>query len=77
MQSALNETLIKAGVELTDTKIGFHYPPFCSINHLHMHGIGPASKMGFLSRWIFKPINMWFCTVSFFVFIQIIGLTNL
>lgn len=71
MQSALNETLIKEGVELTDTKIGFHYPPFCSINHLHMHGIGPASKMGFLSRWIFKPLNIWFCTVRCFSIIII------
>ncbi|CAD6193243.1 unnamed protein product [Caenorhabditis auriculariae] len=37
-------------------RIGFHYPPMISINHLHMHLIYPLSTMGLISRTLtFRP----------------------
>lgn len=45
-------------------RFGFHYPPFNSIQHLHLHAISPASSMSFVSRIIFRPDSLWFVTVS-------------
>lgn len=64
MEEKLKETIRSKGGDSGDATFGFHWPPFTSVNHLHMHGIAPASKMGFLHRWMFKPINIWYCTVS-------------
>lgn len=64
MQNELRNLFSTKNVNLDDISYGFHWPPFTSITHLHMHGIAPASKMGFIARQIFKPINMWYCTVS-------------
>lgn len=63
MEAELRNVLAKENVNLTDSSFGFHWPPFATIAHLHMHGIAPSSKMGFLQRWIFKPYNIWYCTV--------------
>lgn len=64
MQNELRNLFSTKNVNLDDVSYGFHWPPFTSISHLHMHGIAPASKMGFIARQVFKPINMWYCTVS-------------
>lgn len=64
MQEQLRILLTEKNVNLDDVSYGFHWPPFTSIDHLHMHAIAPASKMGFIGRLIFKPINIWYCTVS-------------
>lgn len=64
MQNELRNLLNTKDVNLDDVSYGFHWPPFTSIDHLHMHAIAPASKMGFIARQVFKPINMWYCTVS-------------
>jgi hypothetical protein len=45
-------------------RFGFHYPPFNSIHHLHLHAISPASSMSFVSRLIFRPDSWWFVSVS-------------
>lgn len=63
MQNELRNLLNTKNVNLDDVSYGFHWPPFTSIDHLHMHAIAPASKMGFVQRLVFKPINMWYCTV--------------
>lgn len=64
MQERLKELLHSKGVNLDDVSYGFHWPPFVSVSHLHMHAIAPMSKMGFIARQVFKPINMWYCSVS-------------
>ncbi|XP_039271203.2 adenosine 5'-monophosphoramidase HINT3-like [Styela clava] len=45
-------------VEEKDTKIGFHWPPFISIEHLHLHIICPASSMSLLHRAMFNNSYM-------------------
>ncbi|XP_028134848.2 adenosine 5'-monophosphoramidase HINT3 [Diabrotica virgifera virgifera] len=50
--------------DLDDVRIGFHCPPFNSINHLHLHVISPASEMGFIKRQVFRPNTWWFQSVD-------------
>ncbi|KAA0186742.1 hypothetical protein HAZT_HAZT009758, partial [Hyalella azteca] len=41
--------------EEEELRLGFHWPPFTSIQHLHLHAIAPVSQLGFISRIIFRP----------------------
>lgn len=43
-----------------DVLYGYHWPPFNSIQHLHLHVISPRTQMGFFARQIFKPNSFWF-----------------
>lgn len=45
-----------------DVRMGFHWPPFHSVSHLHLHVISPHQEMGWLSKSIFKPGSLWFKT---------------
>lgn len=46
-----------------DILMGFHWPPFNSVKHLHLHGLAPASTVGVFKGMMFKPNTMWFKTV--------------
>nr|CDJ94407.1 Histidine triad (HIT) protein domain containing protein [Haemonchus contortus] len=37
-------------------RVGFHWPPLITVNHLHMHILYPISELGFFSRHLtFRP----------------------
>ncbi|XP_054721194.1 adenosine 5'-monophosphoramidase HINT3-like [Uloborus diversus] len=58
------EVLQRQNASTDDARFGFHWPPFNSIQHLHMHAISPASSMGFVSKLIFKPDTYWFVSAA-------------
>uniref|UniRef100_A0A671QCG4 HIT domain-containing protein n=1 Tax=Sinocyclocheilus anshuiensis TaxID=1608454 RepID=A0A671QCG4_9TELE len=50
----LVEKLVETGKEilqknnvtdLNDVRFGFHWPPFCSVTHPHLHVLAPVSQM--------------------------------
>uniref|UniRef100_T1GFH8 HIT domain-containing protein n=1 Tax=Megaselia scalaris TaxID=36166 RepID=T1GFH8_MEGSC len=62
LEASLKTLLENRGVDVNDALYGFHWPPFISVKHLHMHAMAPASGMAFKSRMIFRPNSLWFAT---------------
>ncbi|XP_034237877.1 histidine triad nucleotide-binding protein 3-like [Thrips palmi] len=60
MVSVAEQVLRDHDADMTDYRLGFHWPPFHSISHLHLHAISPTADMGFMARLIFKPNTWWF-----------------
>ena len=50
--------------EIGNTRMGFHWPPFTSISHIHMHILNPTTDLGFFGSLIFKPGSLWFVTAD-------------
>ncbi|XP_022909919.1 adenosine 5'-monophosphoramidase HINT3-like [Onthophagus taurus] len=65
MEHLAKQILQEQGASLDDIRLGFHWPPFNSINHLHLHAMGPAKNMGIISKSIFKPDSFWFVTLDY------------
>ena len=49
-------------VDLNDVIMGFHWPPFCTQRHLHLHVISPKGQMGWFGKFAFWPGSYWFVT---------------
>ncbi|KAK3926250.1 Histidine triad nucleotide-binding protein 3 [Frankliniella fusca] len=49
----------------SDVRLGFHWPPFHSVSHLHLHVIAPTADMGLIARVIFKPNSWWFVSPEY------------
>jgi len=59
--------LSSQGGDVSDVRFGFHWPPFHSIAHLHLHVISPVKDMGFVSRLIFRPDCYWFVSSDYVI----------
>lgn len=44
------QVLTERGGRVEEARMGFHWPPFILVRHLHLHVIGPESSMGWLGR---------------------------
>ncbi|XP_051163712.1 adenosine 5'-monophosphoramidase HINT3-like [Leptopilina boulardi] len=51
--------------ENSSIRTGFHWPPFNTVNHLHLHVISPVESMSFLHRSMFKPDSFWFVSTDY------------
>jgi len=63
----LEEQMQKGGggsSEQVEKLMGFHWPPFHTVSHLHLHVIAPSNQMGFISRTVFRP-GIWFVTADY------------
>lgn len=55
--------LKQQGGDEEDCRMGFHWPPFTSVKHLHLHVISPVSEMSFFNRHIvYRPNSFVFVT---------------
>lgn len=49
----------------SDSRTGFHWPPFSSVLHLHLHVLAPISEMSFIKRnMVFRKDSIAFVTVE-------------
>lgn len=53
-----------AGFDTQKLRLGFHWPPFNSIGHLHLHLLYPVEQMSLISRLVFQPNWFWFSEVE-------------
>ena len=49
-------------VDRNDVIMGFHWPPFWTQPHLHLHVISPKAQMGWFGKFAFWPGTYWFVT---------------
>lgn len=52
MTSIGKRVLQDSGGNLNDVRIGFHWPPFLFVKHLHLHVIAPVANMSWFQRFI-------------------------
>uniref|UniRef100_A0A6M2CSI1 Adenosine 5'-monophosphoramidase HINT3 n=1 Tax=Rhipicephalus microplus TaxID=6941 RepID=A0A6M2CSI1_RHIMP len=58
------QVLEQCGGSMDSCRMGFHWPPFTSISHLHLHVIAPVADMSMLARLVFWPRTPWFSLVE-------------
>ncbi|XP_078042783.1 adenosine 5'-monophosphoramidase HINT3 [Augochlora pura] len=63
--STVDTILEKQGMDPANTRTGFHWPPFNTVNHLHLHVISPVENMSLLRKFMFKPNSYWFVSTDY------------
>eukprot|EP00057_Strongylocentrotus_purpuratus_P014736 XP_011669210.1 PREDICTED: uncharacterized protein LOC105440584 [Strongylocentrotus purpuratus] len=59
----VGEAVLEArGGNIADARVGFHWPPFNTIDHLHLHVVYPTSEMNLLGKIMNRPNSFWFVT---------------
>ncbi|XP_026197945.1 histidine triad nucleotide-binding protein 3-like isoform X2 [Anabas testudineus] len=48
--------------DMKDTRLGFHQPPYISVNHLHLHVLAPISQISKYMAYKFIPETVSFVT---------------
>lgn len=64
MHTVAREMLCKNNLPLDNARFGYHWPPFRSVHHLHLHTIAPETEMGYIGRMVFMKNSYWFVSVS-------------
>ncbi|RDD47862.1 Histidine triad nucleotide-binding protein 3 [Trichoplax sp. H2] len=65
MEKIGKETIAKHEGKVSDCRIGFHWPPFNSVNHLHLHVIFPFNQINFFHKMIFPATRTpWFAPID-------------
>jgi len=57
----------KLGLNPASIRTGFHWPPFNTVDHLHLHVISPIENMNIMKKIMFNPNSYWFVSVSKFM----------
>ena len=52
MGEIARDVLTAQGACADDASLGFHWPPFIMVQHLHLHLLSPPSSLGWFSRLI-------------------------
>lgn len=65
MVSVAEQVLRDHGADMTDYRLGFHWPPFCFYKHLHLHVFSPTTNMALINRIFFKENTCWFVPPEF------------
>ncbi|XP_076238302.1 adenosine 5'-monophosphoramidase HINT3 [Calliopsis andreniformis] len=63
--STVNVVMQKQGLDPEATLTGFHWPPFNTVHHLHLHVISPICNMTFMNSLMFKPDSYWFVSINY------------
>ncbi|XP_054152619.1 adenosine 5'-monophosphoramidase HINT3-like [Oppia nitens] len=54
----------KGFTDESQLRMGYHWPPFNSISHIHLHLLYPIRQMSWISRVIFKTGSFWFVEIN-------------
>ncbi|XP_076635202.1 adenosine 5'-monophosphoramidase HINT3 [Colletes latitarsis] len=65
MISALDIVIQQQGLDRAATRTGFHWPPFNTVNHLHLHVISPVENINFLNKIIYLPGSFQFVSIEY------------
>ncbi|XP_076222228.1 adenosine 5'-monophosphoramidase HINT3 [Nomia melanderi] len=65
MVSTVDKILEKQGLDSASTRTGFHWPPFNTVDHLHLHVISPIEDMSLLRKFMFKADSYWFVSTDY------------
>lgn len=55
----------KLGLDPASTRTGFHWPPFNTVDHLHLHVISPIEQMNIMRKMMFSPKTYWFVSTDY------------
>ncbi|XP_064485316.1 adenosine 5'-monophosphoramidase HINT3-like [Ornithodoros turicata] len=58
------QVLQQQGGAVDSLRVGFHWPPFNSIAHLHLHVISPVEELSYIGKFVYMPGSLWFCTAE-------------
>lgn len=70
------QVLQQQGGNVDSLRMGFHWPPFNSIAHLHLHVIAPVEELSLIGKFVYMPGSLWFCTAEDTIaYLQTVGRT--
>ncbi|XP_053972763.1 adenosine 5'-monophosphoramidase HINT3-like [Hylaeus volcanicus] len=63
--STVDIIIEQQGLDREATRTGFHWPPFNTVDHLHLHVISPIEDMTFVRKFMFRPNSYWFVSTDY------------